>query len=439
MSASHKKSLVLAGFCCATLVVGWAWLLVGFATSSVTTGELHKPRGMFVDEHAISDGMSVASIKKDLRNDSSGPFSCLLQTFHKDALLSSISRYRRGRRAAEGAPHYHTLLHIGPIEQQKTRELSLLIVPISVDTIERHIVAFINDVACMLEQRGSSRNIALLVVDAKMRCDPDKLISAIYGTHKEIRGPLITDWGGLGLLREAVVVDLTGEGAVACDAHVRNQDRWSSALHSKNHYDYRTDFDDSWSAVHLAVDPVGPNGAVPNMDSIAAFRNVYKNSFLISSLESTDLMDNGFMAPQSPHSLYRASSIESLVHRTRSLLSFAASMLAPAPSLHGPLLARNVDAFTIRGIHAKQDNNGVKLSSRDIADLITKYLWSLQSLHGKNCTLGACCFVAYIAIYVPCRGNAPLVFSIPSYGIRIFCCKWKFQFIYLERSYILFA
>jgi hypothetical protein len=375
MIITRANVLGLEMFCCAALVAGWVWLLIGFAASSVTTGELHKPRGMFIDEHAISDGVSVASFINDFKNHSCDSW--------EDALRYSISRHQRDHGATKGS-FYHSLFRTGSAEQQKTKEMSALIVPISIDGMEHHIISFIDNLACMLEQRGSTRNIAILVVDAKMQCESGALIDSIFDAKKEVHSPHVRSLGDLGLLREAIVVDLT-DGPCGGGASGQRQGPEPEPTYAKK----RHNFDDYWSATHLTIDPVGSNGALPNMDAIAAFRNVYKHSFLVSPLESTRQSETNFMGAQFdflkvyPFQAFHISSLEVVMRRTKSLLAFAASMITPAPSLHGPLLARNVDAFTIRGTRVQQNKPEVTLSPRDIADLITRFTWSLQSLHGE--------------------------------------------------------
>lgn len=388
--------------CAAAVAAGWAWLLLGFAASSITTGEFHKPRGMFVDEHAIGDGGPSLIIGQGLGNQSCGSVEHTLLDF----MAAAAGRTNRRVPSSRGVAPHHSFIRLGPPEQQSTKESTVIVVPLSLDKPELHVVSFLNELFCMLGQRRLVRSTLLLVTDAEHRCDFDKLLSYIFASTQTTGGSTVAgereaEYGGLGLWREAFVVDLVGASyssslpspspspsPLTCRAG-RDRDSEHQSRRKANELSGAIT-GSGWTAAGLAVDPVGSDGALPNMDALAAFRHAYKSQFAVSGPESmshngAEYIDtiSAFLASIAP-SVLSKSSLAALLRRTRNLLHFAASMIVPPPSFHGPLLARNIEAFTIRALSVPHLGRDQSLSAKDIAETVTRFVWSLQPLHGER-------------------------------------------------------
>jgi hypothetical protein len=342
--------------CITAYILSVIWVLC-FGAVSLSTGET-KPRGMFVDENALSVKFSTTAPRQPPRPElatcsaASWGHQCVCGLFPDPAYTCTAGAGGVVEIAVQ--PRTHLL----------TQEATVFVFPLTKAAPEQWLLNFVQ-LFCntVKESEWTTKTVIVLLVpvSGKHVRSSRQLDDWLRLRH----GPPSLQGGWQGLLRSAFVVDL-GSGSSGRD------------ISAVNH----------WGGDVLVL-AEGVNGQLPNMDMLANLQTLSQRPMLFNERSAryfpAEIINSGFV---SKHEKIRA-----YMERMYDLFSFCLSLITGPSGLHHLFLSKNIDSVTLRlgepsfvGSSNKRSSSssGSKSTVTELIDFLMKVVRSDQLLHGRS-------------------------------------------------------
>ena len=365
---------------------------------SITTGEM-KPRGMFVDENALSLGsiphrygpIHTRSSQKQSLNTSivtcSNDWACICNRFSEPGLscvlkeISEFDTFEYWQRKVESG--FIAEIHLESFRRLLNDEISLFVFPATHGTLHDTIDIVLLFVAAIERYQVATKQIIILIVptstykfDQKFSPEVEMWISSRYSQEQMgFKSMGFAD----GLIREALVIDLFGRPVEGNNLSKGVSDN------------LRSNFQQQWTG-GLAVMSTGINGALPNMDIIAALGVVFRKPIEIG--ENKLGLNYDFS--------HYSSKTQGYLIRLCNLFEYVASIAQGSSGFHSQFLNKNIDSVTIRpgrAVYSADIDMGAKsISVSEFIGGLCLFIQSSHSLHGELmflCKSNVCSDVVY--------------------------------------------
>jgi hypothetical protein len=373
---SEKKLVAICGIC---YLVGTLWFLL-FPFINITSGEL-KPRGIFVDEHALLTTSipfeKVRHLKNShtIRNESE-----MLLFLESNGIIIETTVHRQGT--------LHSML-IEPRNSPSGGELSVVIFKICGHQYPQWTLdAIISLFSHLWSSRWMSKSVLALVVSDEHNVYSDSLGEWLANYHSTKLSPLSRGHNTSnpiyqGLIRDALVLDL-----VPCVPDDSNQPiSSSSTAHASLSADTSVT---GFQGYEMAF--TGHNGQLPNMDVISSLLSMqsphislrhHKNiAAVVGGIgDAIRLVIGGHVGS------------DGYIGRLQGLISFCYGLIKGQDGLHGHFLSHNIDAMTIKPVFTpttttqqgkRQRIMKDKLPMEHFLSVVISILRVHSNLHGKT-------------------------------------------------------